>query len=93
MLENRPRRNAFQVLAAVVAALAMLFIGWVFLASGLIMPGWAVTGLLVLWAVLVWQGVRLARAGSYRVLALPLVAAAVWLLTAWVGGALLGWTA
>lgn len=93
MVRTTPRRTAGQLVAAGVATVAMIFAGWIFTVSGLIMPLWAVAGLLVVWALLVWVGFRLARSGSYLVLAVPVVAAAVWLITAWLGDVLLGWTA
>lgn len=87
------RRSGGQIAAMVVAALAMIVVGWVFLVSGLVMPGWAVAALLVIWAGLVVVGVRLARSGSYAVLAIPIVAAAIWLLALWLGDVFLDWTA
>jgi hypothetical protein len=76
-----------------MAALAMLFVGFVFLTSSLVMPVRAVLVLLALWAVLAWYGFRLARRRSYLVLAVPVVATAIWVLALWLGDTLLGWTA
>lgn len=81
------------VVAAVVAAAAQLIAGYLYLVSGLIAPGWAVIGLLVVWLALTVIGVRLALRRSYRVLLVPIVAATIWVITMWAGGALLGWTA
>ena len=90
---SRPRLSIGQIVATGIATVAMIFVGWIFLVSGLIMPGWAVAVLLLVWAGLVWVGFRLARSGSYLVVAVPVVAAGIWLLSAWLGDVLLGWTA
>jgi membrane-bound ClpP family serine protease len=80
-------------LAAGVTAVVMVLIGYVYLASGLFMPGWALALLAVLWITLVWYGVRLARTRSLLVLVLPLIGATAWILLAWFGGSVLGWQA
>lgn len=71
----------------------MLAVGVFYLASGLVAPGWAIVLLWIVWLVLAWYGVRLARAGSYLVLALPIVAGAIWYLTLTLGEQVLGWRA
>lgn len=81
------------VAAAVVAAASQLVAGYLYLVSGLIAPGWAVIGLLVVWLALTVIGVRLALRRSYWMLLIPVIAVATWVLTMWAGGALLGWTA
>jgi hypothetical protein len=81
------------VVAAVVAALLHLVVGWFYLASGLVAPLWAVVLLLVLWSAMTVAGWHLARRRSYRVLLVPLAGAAVWLALLWFGGEVLGWTA
>jgi len=92
-VETGPRRGAGPVIASVVAALAMIFIGWIYSVSGLFMPAWAVVGLLLVWVALVWFGVQLARLRSYVVLTVPAFAGGLWFLVAWLGETLLGWTA
>jgi hypothetical protein len=86
-------RNPRLIAAAVVAGVAMLFMGWLVLVSGLGMPTWAVIALAAIWVVLVMVGVRYVRNGSYLVLAVPLVAFGVWLLAGWAGDLFLNWTA
>lgn len=81
------------VVAAVLAAVAQLIAGYLYLVSGLVAPGWAVILLLVWWLVLTVIGVRLALRRSFWVLTVPIVAVATWVGTMWVGDALLGWTA
>lgn len=87
------RRELGRTVAAGVAAIAMLVVGIVYVTSGLVMPGWAVAGMLVIWLLLLWYGVRLLHARSYEVLLIPLVAAGLWLLVLWLGGTFLDWTA
>jgi len=76
-----------------VVAVAMLAIGYIYLVSGLAAPAWAMALLAVVWVGLVATAVRLARYGSLLVLAVPLVAAAVWVVVVLVGGEFLGWQA
>lgn len=86
------RSSAGPVVAAVVAALAHLVVGFYYLASGLMAPLWAIVLLLVVWAVLAWAGVRLAMRRSYLVLLIPVLAFGVWFAVMSLGGAVLGWT-
>jgi hypothetical protein len=85
--------NGLWWLAAGATAAAMVLIGYVYLASGLFMPAWALALLWVLWLTLVWYGVRLARTRSLLVLVLPVIGATAWILLAWFGGSVLGWQA
>ena len=80
------------VVAVVITALTHLMIGYFYLASGLMAPLWAVSLLLVWWLVLAYAVVRLVRRRSYRVLVVPVVAAATWFVVMGFGGAVLGWT-
>ena len=84
--------RALRIAAVVVAAAGMLVAGYFYLASGLLVPGWALIPLWIIWFALVWYGVRLARAGSYLVLAVPVVAGVLWFLVITLGEQLLGWT-
>jgi len=86
------RRTAGPTAAAVVALLAMLPVGFFYAASGLIVPGPWLFLLWVVFLVLVWVGVRLFRRRSFLVLAVPVVAAALWFGTLSAGEAWLGWT-
>lgn len=86
-------KQPWLVVAAVVAALAHLVVGYFYLVSGLVAPLWAVLLLLVWWGVLTYVGVRLVKRRSYLVLLVPVVAAATWFVVLWFGGQVLGWTA
>lgn len=71
----------------------MLAVGVFYLASGLVAPAWAIVILWIVWLVLALYGLRLARAGSYLVLAVPVVAGAIWFLVLTLGEQVLGWQA
>jgi hypothetical protein len=62
-------------------------------ASGLVAPVWAVVVLLLLWLVMFVLSCRWFMTRPYRVMALPVVALAVWFAAILAGEALLGWTA
>ncbi|WP_143194122.1 hypothetical protein [Micromonospora sp. CB01531] len=72
---------------------AHLAVGFWYAASGLVVPGWALAGLLVVWAVLLAVGIRLLRRRPVFVPLVPLAAMLVWLAVVSAGGAWLGWTA
>jgi hypothetical protein len=79
-------------IAAVIALLAMVPVGFFYVASGLLVPGPWLFLLWVVFLVLVSVGVRLFRRRSYLVLAVPVVAAVVWFGMLTAGEAWLGWT-
>jgi hypothetical protein len=81
------------VVAAVVAGIAHLAVGYLYAASGLVVPAYAVIPLWIWWGVQAWALLRLAAARSWCVLAVPVVAAASWWLVLMAGGTLLDWTA
>lgn len=87
------RDRALRVAAAVVAAAGMLFVGFIYLASGLVAPFWAIVMLWIIWLALAWYGLRLARTGSYLVLVLPFAGGAIWYVVLTVGEQALGWQA
>jgi hypothetical protein len=62
-------------------------------ASGLMAPGWAVIGLLVIWLALLALAIYLLRTRPVWVLAVPVLATAVWFGVMSAGDAWLGWTA
>jgi hypothetical protein len=66
---------------------------WLYLTSGLVVPWWAVVLLCTAWAGLLVLSIRWATSRPYVVLAMPLVALALWLAVLVVGAQLLGWTA
>jgi hypothetical protein len=67
--------------------------GFLYFASGLVAPGWAVVVLCVFWLALLVLGFRWFMTRPLHVLALPLVAVAVWFAAITAGAALLGWNA
>lgn len=75
-LQHRDGRG-LRIAAAVIAAVGMLGVGFFYLASGLVAPIWAIVLLWLVWLVLAWYGLRLSRAGSYLVLAVPILAGAI----------------
>jgi hypothetical protein len=74
-----------------MAGLAVTF--FLYAASGLTAPLWAIVVLLLVWAVHFALGCRWFMTHPLRVLALPFVAAAIWFAAMVAGGAYLGWTA
>ncbi len=70
-------------------AVAMIALGCLYLVSGLAAPAWAVALLGVSWFALAVAAVRLARARSLLVPAVPPVAAGVWVAVL-IAGELLG---
>jgi len=80
----------------VVAGLGMLLLLAVlplYLASGLMVPMWAVVVLLMVWVVLFVLGIRWFARHPYRVLVLPFAAAAIWFAAIYAGEIFLDWTA
>jgi hypothetical protein len=70
-----------------------LVVGYFYLAGGLVIPGAVLYPLWVLWVllavVLVWLAVR----GSWWTIAVPLVAAAIFVIMVVLGDQVFGWTA
>ena len=64
-----------------------------FAASGLVAPGWAVAGLLVVWFFLVGVSWRMLQQRPLWTLAVPVLDIALWLSVVSLGDAVLGWTA
>lgn len=91
-LQHRHNRG-LRIAAAAVAGIAMLVVGYFYLVSGLVVPGYALIPLWLIWLGLAWYGVRLARAASYLVLVIPVVAAVVWYGALILGEQVLGWQA
>jgi hypothetical protein len=77
---------------AVLAGVAHLAVGVLYVASGLLAPFYAVVALWTWWLVLAWVLVRLGRRGSWWTPAVPVVAVGTWFLVLTLGERLLGWT-
>ena len=71
----------------------MATVGFLYFASGLVAPAWAVVLLCLFWLALLILGFRWFMTRPLHVLALPFVAAAVWFLALTAGAHFLGWTA
>ena len=73
----------------------VLFVGasWLYLASGLLAPSWAVAMLWALWLVFLVALIKFWRSHPWRVLATPVVAYLIWAGTMLAGELFLGWTA
>jgi hypothetical protein len=78
---------------AVLAALAHLVVGFFYLAGGLVIPGYVLIPLWILWLVLAALLVRLAMRDSWWTPAVPVGAMALFLVVITVGENALGWTA
>jgi len=74
-----------------MAGLAVVL--FMYSASGLLAPLWAVVALLLVWLVLFVVACRWFMRYPLRVLVLPLIAAGIWFAAMFGGGAFLGWTA
>jgi hypothetical protein len=76
-----------------VAAVAHLAVGFFYAVSGLAIPLYALVPLWIFWVALAFWLQKLAIRRSWWTPAVPVVAAAVLVLTAAAGDAFLGWTA
>jgi hypothetical protein len=81
-----------RLLPSVLGLLGLLGTSFLYLASGLLAPLWAVVALVALWLALVVLALRWFRTRPWWVLALPFAGVAVWWLTLTLGEELLGWT-
>ena len=81
------------LVVAGLAGLAHLVVGYFYLAGGLVIPGYVLIPLWVLWLVLGAVLVRLAVRRSWWTPAVPVVAAAVFVLVLVVGEQAFGWQA
>ncbi len=87
------RAPTWHYVVAGLALAALLGLGMFYLASGLVAPLWAVIALVAVWLGLIALGLVWFRAHPLRVIALPVIAAAVLVGAISAGGAWLGWTA
>lgn len=85
---SAPRR-----VVAVVSLLMLAPVGFMYLVSGLVVPGPWLFGMYALLAVLVVVTVQLARRGSFWALAVPPVAAGLWFAILTAGERFLDWQA
>ena len=87
------RRTVVERLAAGLGVLGLLAVLPFYIASGLAAPLWAIILLLLFWAALLVCAIRWLTRRPWVVLALPLVAFAVWWGSLMLGERLLGWQA
>jgi hypothetical protein len=87
------RHRAGQLVLAVLAGGLHLVVGFFYAVSGLAIPLSALVPLWILWVALAFWLLRLAFDRSWWTPVVPVIAAAVLVLTAVVGDAYLGWTA
>jgi len=86
-------RSRGPLVVAVLAAAAHLVVGWFYLAGGLVIPGYVLIPLWVVWLVLAAVLVRLAIRRSWWTAAVPVAAAALFVAVLVVGDRVLGWQA
>ena len=79
--------------AVAVAAVAQLLVGFLYLVSGLAVPGYALIPLWLWWALLTTLMIRWALERSWWAVAVPVVAYVTWKIVLLAGDAFLGWTA
>ena len=87
------QRPVGPLVVAVLAGAAHLFVGFYYLAGGLIIPGAVLVPLWVVWIALAVWLVRLAIRRSWWTPVVPVLAAVILVLTAVIGEAAFGWTA
>ena len=86
-------RGAGPTVVAVLAGALHLVVGYFYLVSGLVVPGYALIPLWLWWIVLALVLFRWAFRGSWWTPVIPVVAAVTWFVVVFGGGALLGWQA
>lgn len=96
ILPTVPTRSApatGPLVAAGLAGVAHLVVGYFYLAGGLVIPGYALLPLWVFWALLAALLVRLAVRRSWWTPLIPVIAAVVFFLVLVVGEQVFGWQA
>jgi hypothetical protein len=86
-------RTTAPLVAAVLAGIVHLVLGYFYLVSGLVVPFYALLPLWVWWLFLAAMLVRLAVRRSWWAVAVPVVAFVTWVLVLVFGDFVLGWTA
>ncbi len=91
--DTHTARPTGPLVLAVFSGIAHLVVGFYYLAGGLVIPGAVLFPLWLLWGALAFWLVRLAARGSWWTPAVPVAAAAVFVLVLVVGEQVLGWRA
>jgi hypothetical protein len=79
------------LVVAGLAAVLHLVVGWFYLAGGLVIPGYVLIPLWVVWLLLAWWLVTLARRNSWWTPLAPVAAAVLFVVVLTVGEQVLGW--
>ena len=79
--------------AVVLAVVAQLLVGFLYLVSGLAVPGYALIPLWFWWLLLTTLMMRWALQRSWWALAVPVIAFVTWQVVLLLGDRFLGWTA
>ena len=90
---ERHKHSTGALIAGWIGLIGFLGTFFWYVASGLMAPGWAVIGLLVIWLALLALAIYLLRARPVWVLAVPVAAIAIWYAVMTAGDVFLGWTA
>jgi len=90
-VQTTTTRSTGPLLVAVLAGMAHLVVGYFYLAGGLVIPGYVLIPLWILWLVLAAWLIRLTIVRSWWTPAVPVVAAAVLVLVLVLGDQVLGW--
>lgn len=86
-------RSRGPLVVAALAAVLHLVVGWVYLAGGLVIPGYVLVPLWVAWFLFAWWLVTLARRSSWWTPVVPVAAAALFVVVVTIGEQVLGWQA
>lgn len=86
-------RSRGPLAVAVLAGVLHLVVGFYYLAGGLVIPGYVLAPLWVVWFLLAWWLVTLARRGSWWTPLPAIAAAALFVVVITVGEQVLGWQA
>jgi hypothetical protein len=86
-------RRILERAASTLGVLGLFAVLPFYVASGLAAPFWAIILLLAFWLALLTTAIRWFTRYPWPILAMPLVAAAVWWVTMTLGESVLGWQA
>jgi hypothetical protein len=86
-------RSRGPLVVAVLAAVLHLVVGYFYLAGGLVIPGYVLIPLWIVWLLLAWWLVTLARRNSWWTPLAPVAAAVLFVVVITVGEQVLGWQA
>ena len=90
---TEPKGGVVSRVLGVIGLVLYLAVGWLYLASGLVVPFPWLVGVWVIWAVGLLVLFRVFRASPRLTPLVPLAAVAVWVVVVQMGSWLLGWTA